>query len=193
MGLSQITRDFRSERLAKALVNANAQQAQWVALGTQVTSPAAVGDGVYNAGADSNVSPGRLFLMPYAEGGVGSQFSLRVYAWRDFFLPTGDPATQVWIPHLLAEFACTTCNQGGPVTQEITSSALLKPSEFLCDTISLTQGSLGVDGFVTSTGPGTNLVAFALLDLTACRRFQFDFQWADTSNNIGMNCLWARA
>ncbi len=122
---------------------------------------------------------------------AGNQFSVRLYGWRAAENPPG-LGRPVWIPYLICELACTTCNRQGPPNTAPPgnpSNYMLGPDESLCDTISLTQGSLGLTGLINSTGPGTDLIAYAIVELTAPRYFQFDFGAIDS---IPMNCLFAK-
>jgi hypothetical protein len=130
-----------------------------------------------------------LFLQPLAEGTAGTQFSFRVWGWKYQFVLDGHPYRQ-YIPVFLAEFLCTVCNSPGPISQSPAVPPLaMGPAENFCDTIALTQGSVGPLGEIVSTGPNSDLPAFARLDLRGCPYFQFDFLQGD---NIGMNCLFAR-
>jgi len=188
--MMNVVLDYRAEPLNLALAGGNSQNTAFVPLAPSNLSPDPnrSKDGfVIFSGTEGQVSPGRLILIPYAEG-QGAMFSMRLYAWRR--LGT-DSRLWVWVPMLLAEFACITSNQAGPTdAQPGSSTRLIKDTEFLCDTISLTQGSLGNCGLVTSTGPGTNLIAFAIVDGCGATLISFDFQQTDP---VGMNCLWARA
>ncbi len=174
-----------SGALAKALtVNsvANGFSTQQCLRGT----PAA--DGLQRGAGTAAECPRSLFMMPYAEGAAGSQFSFRVYGLAQMRAPNlGDPSAAVWIPFLLAEYACTVCNIGGVKQGSgmVTGDDLIE-SERLCDTIQFVQGDMGVVGKINSTGPGTDLVAYATVDLQGCRYFLFDFKQTD---NVGMNCL----
>lgn len=184
-----------SHGLSKALTQGNSQAPAFASLTLTQAAPSA--DGVYPFGKGGAFAPTRLFLMPYCEGVAGQQFSLRLYGWRPLDQPSGMPQTAVWIPYFLAELACTACNQpgptpGGPPPWDNLTGALnplILPGETFCDTITLTQGNLGPSGAIYSTGPGTDLIAFALVEMLGCKMFQFDFQQTDTVN---MNCLWAR-
>lgn len=176
----------RSSIVRKALANGNSTATAFANFMTTSIDPS--GDGVYPIGQAGDVAADRLFLMPYAEGGSGSNFSVRVYGWTTIKGQT--PSDQkTWIPFLLAELACISCNVNGVMPATAGDPSQLLDSEYMCDTISLTQGSIGPQGLINSTGPGTNLVAFAKIDLAGCRVLQFDFQQTDP---VGMNCLWAK-
>ena len=153
------------------------------------TSPA---NGVWQGGQGGVTAPYRIKVFPYAEGTPGSRFRMRICGLDNIGV---DPYAQVWWPYLLAEFTCTVCNRGGPpaAVPGRETGRLIRESERMCDTIELTGGSLGVSqvaGVVNSTGPGTNLIAWAMVDLAGCRKFQFSFEQIDT---VTMNVLFARA
>ena len=145
------------------------------------------GDGVYDAGLAGMYSPRQVLLLPYADGSVGSSFSLRLYGWRNV---GPDPNTWVWVPMLLVELSCTTCIAAGPVPPFGTLSvASILDSERFCDTLAVVNGSVGPGEAELVQQPGTDLIGFAVVYLRGCQRFQFDFQQTDP---VGMNCLWAR-
>jgi hypothetical protein len=194
-----------SNQLTKALQSGNSLQQTFNLLVPQVQSPKVLtpnqqylggpADGIYDGGHDGLLCPPRIFLLPFCEGAPGSGFSMRLWSWRAVTHPEGNPNQAVWIPVLVAELACVACSVGGPVapTEPQIPQRWLSATEMLCDTISLTQGTLGNGGLIQSTGPGTNLVAFAEVDLIGSRFFSFDFQLADNGNPVGMNCLFAKA
>lgn len=192
--------------LTKALAFENSQNPSWTVLNPtgvqpaiQVTSGGTSGTntGVFQAGQAGYFINNRLRIIPYCFGAPGSQFSFRVFGWESLSQPEGQAQTLVWIPYLLAEFACVACNQPGPSDNQM---RLIQPGENFCDTITLTQGSLGKDGVINSTGAAasaaagvqtpTDLIAYVLLDLCGCRMFQVDFQQTDA---VSMNALLAFA
>ncbi len=67
--------------------------------------------------------------------------------------------------------------------------SLLGPTEYLADTIVLTNGSLGT-GYLTS--PGGGLAAYATLDILGAHRLQFDFVSGEEYPAFP-NALWAYA
>ncbi len=146
-------------------------------------------DGMGFGSATGVLCPKSLLIVPFGEGSPGAIFSLRVYGMHNMKAPQlGDVLAEVWIHLFLAEMVCTLSNVGG-VKQgsDALSGVDLIQTELLCDTITLTQGDLGRTGRINSTGPGSNLVAYALVDLQGCRRFVVDFQQIDA--NTSMNCL----
>ena len=160
-----------------------------------INEDAPSGEGSFQWGYLGDHGPNRILLIPFAEAAAGANFSFRIYSWRELSWPSGATVVDEWIPLFLAEFACTTCNRAGAAadTPSVSTNTLLD-SERVCDTITLTQGSLGTgpsgSGFINSTGPGTDLVAYAFVDVGGARFVSFDFQQIDP---VGMNCLWARA
>ncbi len=185
--------DSRSEPLMQALQFGDSQNTAWTSY--DMTGSVPTGDGVWPAGHGGQLAPQRLFILPYCEGQAGSNFSVRVYGWRGIEQPDGGANRNVWIPFLLAELACVSCNRFGPANTGPTppqpyAGRFIQADEALCDTITLTQGSVGPTGEVVSTGPGSDLIAFAIVELRGARFFQFDFQQTDP---VPMNALWARA
>ena len=158
----------------------------WSAFQPTVAEPS--GDGLLPAlGVDGANVAARLFVAPFGTGPSGMSFSVRLVGWR---LSGTSPAI-VWIgPFLLAEFLCVTGDLTGPPTN-FAQAPLLTDTEWLCDQMALTAGSVGPEyGEVVSPGPGSSLAAFALIELRGCQRFQFDFAQVDA---VGMNAFWARA
>jgi hypothetical protein len=178
----------RSEPLTQALQLGDSQASAFSPFLLSAFSP--LGDGVWPAGHQGAFAPQRIFLLPYCLGAAGSRFSVRLYGWRsvDNNNPAGLTGANSWVfvPYLLAELACIACARVGPSG----TARIVKSNEAMCDTITLTHGAVGQTGEIVSNGAGTNLVAFANVELRGCRYFQFDFQQTDP---VPMNCLWARA
>jgi hypothetical protein len=139
--------------------------------------------GIFDAGEGGEVGPNLIQVQPYCYGPAGSQFSMRMYGWRPVGM--GEPMLGtlmgVWVPQFLVEFACIACNQPG------INGRTIDVAENFCDTITLTQGSVGSRGEINSTGPGTDLIASAEVDLRGAKRFSFTFQQTDA---VSMNSLW---
>ena len=179
---------------AKALVLGNSQNTSWTStIVPQLAIPS--GDGVYSCGHGGGDCYTFLKLMPYCIATVGQQFSMRLYAWDVVAVGPQSQNTSltVHVPTLIAEFLCTAAYIPGPVIGvTATPSAGILAQETFCDTITLTQGTVG-GGLINSTGPGTNLVAWAKVELFGCRYYQFDFSQSDTMvAPVEMNCLWSR-
>lgn len=165
----------------------SSQAGAWASLDAVLARPS----GTFNAGHDGMFAPESIKLIPICEGGqAGSQFSVRLYAWDALRSePTAQQPPATWIPTLLAEFLCTVCNRSGPYPVGSPTTGAVLTTENFCDTIALTQGTVGQNGLINSTGPGTDLIAYVKIDLAGCRLYQFDFVQTDT---VGMNCLWSR-
>ena len=172
-----------------ALQNGNSVATSFASLDT-VQAPFVPTDGVVgdNTNYDHLFGPNGLKLIPHGEGAAGAQFSMRLYGWSPVNKPDAGNIPTIWIPHFIVELLCTMCNRAGM------PGDYLSETERLCDTITLTQGVIGNNGwgggFINSTGPGTDLVAWAVINPTGFRFLQFDFQQIDP---VGMNCFWARA
>ena len=185
-----------------ALVQGNSNQQAFVAfqamaaanpldqnLGAILVNDIGVADGTHKAGFGGELAQNRIKVVTYADQ-PGCQFSTRVWTWREAVQPgQSGQNPPVWIPEFLAEFACVSGSlQGvsnpGPTINP--SQYVLPDTQYLCDTMALIQGSLGLTGLMNSTGPGTNLPAYALMEILGARFVTFDFQQSD---QVGMNAL----
>lgn len=185
--------EARSERLVKALSNGDSQNYQWTIPVFGISSTLPYQDGVWGMGQGGELAPALLKLMPFG-GSPKAKFSFRIYALDALGEPDAGPQKLVYIPILLAEFACQ-C--GSPNLQGVPSQGGWQPNQrylndgqFLCDTMTLTRGTLGERGQILSTGPGSDFVAMAKIDMWGAKRVFFDFQQTDQTT---MNVLWARA
>lgn len=188
-----------STKFNRALVT-NAQTAaftlqQTISVAPDTANPAFAAPplpvGVWGAGDGGALAPNRLLLVPFCEGVVGAQFSLRLWSWRQV-MPDANPQLNVWVPIPVLEIACSASNMTGLASQGggllgAGGSSYLSNTEHLCDFISITYGALGLTGFISSgAGPGTDLTAFVVVELTGARKYSFDFAQSDPVN---MNCL----
>ncbi len=164
----------------------------------QSTLPvSASGDAPDGLWAAAGTPPGaltqnRLMVMPWSDGGVGQQFSLRI--WGFTVHNTTDSA---WLPLFLCELLCMTADQ--PIGTSIATASDPTANSFpkdgrLCDTITLTAGTLG-GGQINSTGPGTNIPAWVTVDFYGSQWFFFDFETSEPGGNIaetpfGANAFW---
>lgn len=187
--MEDVIQATRSSPINKALANGNSTANQWTVPAKQVVVPTF--DGFFPAGHPNQYTADAIWFSPYCEGAVGSLFSVRLFLWRVLWQPDGDPANMQCCPYFQAEFLCTACNAFGTGDVSQTKKAKLLLSETECDTITLTQGSLGPSGYINATGPGTDLVAHARVSLLGARYFSFDFCQFDTGNPVSMNALWA--
>lgn len=177
-----------SNKLAKALPLGNSLNGAFVPFVAQNGIPFAAG--TYVAGAGGMLAPNRVKVYPYCEGAAGSTFSVRVYGWDHI---SDDPRYFVFVPPLLTEFLCVSCDSAGPGSPggPGVSPYVILDSERFCDTISLTQGSVGWMGEVNSC-PGSGCVGFVMVDLRGCKFFAFDFANVDPVT-LSMNALFATA
>ena len=186
--------DTLTTPFSRALRGANSSAGTFASLNIQAERPNPFNqdsltgiDGVYSMGEGGIYTVNRLQLIPYADA-AGAQFSLRLYGWDSVAPPDASNNLIVWVPFLIAELACTTSNRSG------VTGHYVNDTEYAVDTIVLTQGTTGNNGFagglINSTGPGTDLIAYALITLSGCQFIQFDFQQTDS---VSMNCLWARS
>ena len=88
-----------------------------------------------------------------------------------------EPQNAMWLPLFLAEFLCTTGSLAGPGKSGPNDQlgVSFPTSANLCDTITLTQGTLGPTGEINSTGPGTGIPAWATVELKGSQWLFFDF------------------
>ncbi len=127
------------------------------------------------------VAASRICVLPFAYGEPFAEFYTRIYGWRRLG-DSNDPMV-IWIPTLLVELFGITSSQSGIIGN------YLGPTEYLVDTLSVTNGSLG-SGYGTS--PGGGLPAYAVLDIQGCQKIQFDFVVGEEYPAFG-NALWAFA
>lgn len=191
-----------SAAFTPALLTGNSTQAAFVAfqaiaaanpfdqsLETILLNDQGVPDGTYKAGWRGDLAQNRVQMCPFADS-PGATFSMRLWMWREATQPgQSGYVMPVWVPVFIAEFSCTSGTIGGVATKGPPgpSPFVLPDNAYLCDTITLVQGALGLTGLVNSTGPGTNLPAYALAEILGARFVTYDFQQND---NVGMNSLW---
>lgn len=173
-----------SNPLIKAL-SENSTSGSFAMLLPQGQDPS--GDGVFDIGEGGMYAPQHAFIVPYVFGPPESNFSMRVYGWR---VLGNDPLSQVWVPLLLIELACTSCVS----TVSLTSYAgrgmrLLPDGTNFCDTLVVVNGTAGPEDGEVMSQPGTDLIGWALIELRGCQKIQFDF---DQTDPVEMNALWAR-
>ncbi len=159
-----------------------------------VSAAGIVPDGVYPAAGDppGMLTQNRLQIMPWSDGGLGQQFSLRIWGFT-----VHDTTNPAWLPMFLCELLCTTGGMAGtsvPTASDPLGLSFPKDSN-LCDTVSLSAGTLGPTGEINSTGPGTNIPAWVTVELKGSQWFFFDFQTAEPGGNIaeipfGANAFW---
>jgi hypothetical protein len=188
----------------KAFLLGNVQNPQWLIPPFQASTTGPSGnDGFVEVARGGAWVSTKFRIYPYAEGSAGLSFSMRVYAGQAINGGQGQAPSKMWFWPLLAEFLCVTCEYPGVVPQVQTPPGqlfLMTDQERFCDTITLTQGSLGPTGFINATGtqgqvmpngnPGvaTNIPGYIEIELSGARWIGFDFQRID---QVNMNCLWS--
>lgn len=116
-------------------------------------------NGADAGGANENL----IVAVPYAVAGNDDTFSMRVIGWRG----VGNGASQMGIPVILAEFACTCCAAVG-----VTGGAILATERF-CDTITLVTGNDDVTAEIIS--PGGDVIAHVMFDVKGFTSVEFTF------------------
>lgn len=157
-------------------VPANSRNVEWTEYAPQATEP--VGVGTFVVGTTG----GSLLIFPYCDGAPGSQFQMRLWAWRNFGA-IGNVNVVVWIPCLLAQVNCVAGkNQGDAVR-------LLKPGEHLAGTIQLEMPEALANGDRIHS-LGSDFTASLKIATDGCQKITFDFK-AGPGFGPGMgNALW---
>ena len=168
-----------SSPLAKALYN-DSRNLEWTQIFTKTTAPQKYDgtngtDGVFLIGDEGMMAPRGLVLIPFCGGEQGANFWVRLYGWRQF---GKDPGTLLWIPMILAEFACIATFQGG------FRDHVIAENERFVDSIGLSAGSGSI------VAPGAGQVAYMTVPLLGSQRVQFDIVCGDELPAFG-NCLFA--
>lgn len=185
--------------LQLALSQGNSTDAAFATVGPFLTEPgAAQGSGTAQDGiwplppiTTGETTNNQLLVLPFADAGPDSTFSVRLFGWKRATWPQSQNVVPVWLPFFLCELACTTADLPGP--QSTGQLDAMPQTSNLCDTITLVQGDLGFYGRINSVGAagtGSNLPAYAKIDLQGAQKFQFLFQWNDQLPPSGMNAFW---
>ncbi len=146
-------------------------------------------DGFVQAGEGGMIASKMLTVIPYCNGPAGTTFSVRVVYWNAI---GGDPGSRILVGVPLVELACVASNAAGQY-----GSLQLDSDHRLCDQITLTSGSLGLDGALYSGVAGCDLPAMAQVEIQGARFVSFDFQAVDGNgqpllNYCVMNAFWAK-
>jgi hypothetical protein len=104
---------------------------------------------------------------------------VRLIGWRKL---GSDPATQLWIPVVLAELACTACAVTG------VAGKLIVATERFCDTITLVTGNDDISIDIVS--PTGDVIAHALADIKGFSKLEITFD-STAAGTTAMNCLYA--
>lgn len=115
-----------------------------------------------------------LLLVPYALADNNGTFSVRVWGWR--------LASDLWVPVLLCEVACTACAAVGVADKTVLNT------ERFADTLTLTYGNANVS--VELLSPANDLTGHVLLDAKGFQYVEVIFNL--TANVTSMNALYAR-
>ena len=126
-------------------------------------------------------APTCIKIIPFSEGTLGQQFSMRLYAIDA--LQT-NPDQNIWLAMPIAEFLCTV----GGINGVISKSPLLLPTERVCSEMTLTAGDLGLEGHIVSFGAAQDLTAWADAEIAGANLLWFDFQTLEQP--FGMNALY---
>lgn len=185
--------------LQLAYAQGNSTDAQFTPVLPLATEPGAnaLVDGVWPLPfTPGSIIDNQLFIMPFADAGPLTTFSMRLWGWNRGYVPFAANNAVTWIPFFICELLCVTCDCPGP---GITSPAAPGPPQALpntsnlCDTITLVQGDLGFYGRINSVGAagtGQNMPAYVTVDLQGLQKFQLLFQGNDQNPSLGMNAFW---
>lgn len=105
-----------------------------------------------------------VLVVAFGAGSDDTTFSVRVIGWRLF---GDDPQTQLWIPAVLAELACTLSSAVGVAGKVVVNT------ERFADTITLVTGNDDISIDIVS--PTGNVVAHAAVDIKGFQKLEFTF------------------
>lgn len=120
--------------------------------------------------------PTYLEFLPYGLGDDNDEFSMRVWAWRQF------RASNLWIPKLLCEVACVMCASTGVAGTDVVAT------ERFVDAITLVFGNDGEN--IRRLSPGSDLIASLLVDVQGAQKIELDFDMT-TGAPTNANALYA--
>ena len=121
-----------------------------------------------------------VLLVPYATGGDGDTFSIRVIGWRK--LPRMTEASHLWVPVKLLELACTLSTVVG------VAGAPIVAAERFADTLALVGTSGNDDVSMDLVSPADNTIAHCLLDVKGFQKLEVTFD-STAAGTTDMNCL----
>jgi hypothetical protein len=131
-------------------------------------------------GLNSGMPSGNcLLLLPYGTGSNNDTFNMRVIGWS---VIGNDPITQLWVPTILAEVACTLCGAVG------VAGKLIVAAERFVDTITITTGNAGVGLDVVS--PTGDVIGSIMVDAKGSQKVEITFDIV--SGTTDMNCLYRK-
>lgn len=180
---------IRARTLSKALTT-NAQTSSFAAKPPTGTVPNY--DGVVRVTEASGEMPKKLHVMPYGIGADNDTFSIRIIGWTRIRGDATNP-TDLWVPHRLAEFACTLSTAVG-----VAGTPVGATSRF-CDTMTTVTGTFplwpGTDsggaqtlGQMMLVSPADNTPAYAVIQTMGAELIEFQFD--QTLNTPEMNALY---
>lgn len=169
MLLETLSSHFRKARSVNQTSNGYVSKIPTV---TEPTGDAATATGasVIDIGTDGNYCQNGMIILPYGIGSNNQTMSVRVIGWRKVGLTDGQggATTTIWIPVVLAEFACTLSS-----TPIGIAGAQVLNTELFADTITLTYGNNNVSVEIIS--PAADIIAHAVLDLKGFKKVELSF------------------
>jgi hypothetical protein len=170
-----------SGSLQKALTR-NSDQTSFRTLPIRTTEPGSVSNSDNSGPSDDGtfaVSSGggatannNICVYPYCRGEPGAEFWVRLWGWQNFGV---NPNTLLWKKRMLAELMCVAGTQRG------VDGKVIRENEYFASRVIVTRGS----AYAVQ-----DEIAWATVNLRACRRFQFDIAMGDELPAFG-NALWA--
>lgn len=141
------------------------------------TAPAPTGTKPSGAGVvDFGGSPPAwVKLVPFGAGSDNNTFTVRLIGWS---LAAGTAGTDLWVPHVLFESACTLSTAVG------VSGGLVTDSERFADTVAAPTTNLGADDVDCHRySPQNNTPGSALVDACGCTLFRVDAATGGSATN----------
>lgn len=164
--------ETRCEVLQKALKTADSTSSSFPSKVNTHTKPS--GNGIIEFGGLA--IPNAIKVLPYATAGDNDTFSVRIISWES----VSDGATELWIPTVLAELACTASADVGVAGMIVTNT------ERFADTITLVTGNDDISIDIVS--PTGDVKAHAVLDLKGARMVELTFD-STAVGTTAMNAL----
>ena len=140
----------------------------------------ATGASVIDLGGEKGgVCQNGMIVLPYMIGDDDDVMAMRIIGWRKI---GNNPATNLWIPVIIAELTCTGCTAVGIAARDVLNT------ERFCDTLALVTGNEDISIDIVS--PTGNVVAHAIVDLKGFQKVEFTFDMTTGAPTSG-NCLYA--
>lgn len=148
-------------------------------------------DGFVHGGEKGGTTFKMISVIPYCDGPAGTLFSMRVFYWNNI---GADASSRILVAIPLLEVLCVASNATGQF-----ASSLFDANQHLCDNLTITAGSVGLEGSLYNpiNGPGCDIPAMVQLEVQGARFVSFDFQNVDSNGQVinqgvNMNALWAK-